>query len=103
MAEQVAICACVKKSLVAFPAPLADGKRDGTVGISAFYGRDQGAQPLIVPVGILAALQNEGAKAQCVAGSAAGENLFLVQSVSVDVFAAIADTAVETVVFAVIG
>ncbi len=60
--QKISVGACVKELLIAFTASFADGQGDGAVGVSGFNCGDQAAEPVVVPVGILSALQDEGAK-----------------------------------------
>ena len=68
-------CARIKILLVAFAALFADGKRNGAVRVLRMDGRDNLADEVICVERVLAALQNERAKAEVVPLRAAGENL----------------------------
>ena len=58
VAQQIPVRAGVKQPLVGRPAPFSDGERNGAVRKVPPDGRDQGDQPVIRPVSILAALQD---------------------------------------------
>lgn len=64
--QQKPVRARVKERLVALPAALPDGKRNGAFGKPRFDFTDDGAEAFICKIRVLAALQNKGAKAEAV-------------------------------------
>ena len=101
--EEVAVCAGGKEPLVAGPAALADGERDGAVRERGADGGDDIRHSVVREVRVLPALEHEGAEAQFVPGLAAGEDLRLVQAVALRAGVAAPDAAVAAVVLAEVG
>ena len=64
VAQQVALGARVMQGLVARAAALPHRQRHGTVGVGGADARDYIAEALVGKPGVLAALQDEGAKAE---------------------------------------
>ena len=102
VAEQVAVCPGVIEGLVICPRHLPQGEGHGAVGVVGFDGPKEPAHAGNGKGPVLAALENEGAKAQPVALGAAGENILVRQAVAVAVLVRPADAAVVAVVFAVV-
>ena len=100
MAEKVAVSPCLKESLVALSGALTQGKGHGAIGVSRFDGGEQGSEPLVGEMTVLAALEDEGAESQLVALFAGREDVLLGEAVAVAMGISRADTAVETVVLA---
>ena len=101
--EEVAVCAGGKEPLVAGPAALADGERDGAVRERGADGGDDVRHSVVREVRVLPALEHEGAEAQFVPRLAAGEDLRLVQAVALRAGVAAPDAAVAAVVLAEVG
>ena len=101
VAQQIPVRASVKQPLVGRPAPFSDGERNGAVRKVPPDGRDQGDQPVIRPVSILAALQDEGPEIQRVACLAAGQYLLLRQAIAVRRLVGPTQAAIEAVVAAI--
>ena len=102
MTQKIAVCARIKILPVAFAALFADGKRNGAVRVLRMDGRDDLADEIIRVKRVLAALQNERAKAEVVPLRAAGKNLLFRQTVSRHVSVIPTDATIVTVIFAVI-
>ena len=100
MAQKIPVGPCIVQFLVTFPGTFSYRERQRTVLVSLLDLSDQTAQNLIVPVCVLAALQNKGAKAKLVASCTAFQNLVCSESVAVTVMIGTANPAVETVVSA---
>lgn len=100
VAEQVAVCPGVIQGLVILPRHLSQGEGHGAVGVVGFDGPKEPAHAGNGKGSILAALENEGAKAQLIALGAAGENILVRQAVAVAVLVRPADAAVVAVVAA---
>lgn len=77
MPQKIPVCPRVKECLVAVFGFLPNRKGNGTVWIERLDGADDADQALIRIIAVLSALQDEGAKAQFIAGVAAGEYVFL--------------------------
>ena len=86
-----------------FTSAFADGKCNGTVRISLFYGADDSCQICVAVDKIFATLQNKGPKAQGVTLLTAGKDLFFGQAVANSFCVAASYSAVITVISAVIG
>ncbi len=65
--------------------------------------RNNVGHAIIGIIAILAALQDEGAKAKFIAGSAAGEDVFLGKAIAADIGIALSDSAVIAIIFAIVG
>lgn len=100
--QQKPVRARVKERLVALPAALPDGKRNGTFGKPRFDFTDDGAETFICKIRVLAALQNKGTKAEAVPLPAAEKDFLLLQPVALQAFICRADSAVIAVVFTVV-
>ena len=100
VAEQVTVSPRFKEPLVAFPRPLPQREGHGAVGVCRLDGGEQGSEPLVGEVAVLAALQDEGAEAQLVALGAGRKNILLGEAVAVAVGVPRTDAAVEAVVLA---
>lgn len=103
MAQQITICSCFFPKLIGFTAAFANGKRNGTVRISLFYGADDSCQICVAVDKIFTTLQNKGSKAQGVALLTAGKDLFFGQAVANSFCVAASYSTVITVISAVIG
>ena len=75
VAEQIAVCARVKETLVAFMVAFAKRKRDGAVRELCFDRTQQLAEQLIRVKAVFPALKNEGAKTKGIAFFTAFQNL----------------------------
>ena len=103
VAQQITVCACFFPKLIGFTAAFANGKCNGTVRISLFYGADDSCQICVAVDKIFATLQNKGPKAQGVTLLTAGKDLFFGQAVANSFCVAASYSAVITVISAVIG
>ena len=90
----------LKEVSVALAGTLAEGEGQRTVGVGGLDGGDEGDQPLVGEVAVLAPLENKGAESQLVALGAGRENILAFEAVAVTVCVSRADAAVETVVLA---
>ena len=101
--QQIAVGARFEVSLITFARFFADRQRHGAVGITLFDRSDDITDQIIGIIRILAALQHEGAVPQRVALFTAGQDLVLAQAVTLGVGVPSAQSAVQTVIFAVRG
>ena len=75
MAQKIPAGSGVEKRFVVLPRPLADRKGYHAVGIFGANAVKDVTKPLSLEIRILAALQDKGALAACVAGVTTGENV----------------------------
>ena len=103
MAQKITVGSCLIKRPISLIRFLTDGNRIRSVGIGLADGLNKCDHPVIGKISILPALQHESAKAKLVSGYTTIKNLLVCQPVPVSIFVAFANTAVETIVAAVIG
>ena len=103
MPEQITVCPCIKKPLVAFFGPLPQGKGYGTVRIAAADLADNLYHPVIIKIRVFPSLKDKCPEAQLIALPAAGEDLVPCEPVAVKLAVIPPDPAIETVVFAIVG
>lgn len=103
MAQKISVGSRVKKCPVACLAPLACRKCDGAVRETFTDLSDKICKPCLGERGVLAALEDEGTESKAVSFVAAGKDGVLVKTVTAGSPVAPADTAVETVVLAIVG
>ena len=103
MAEQVAVSAGIKQSLIALLASLTERQCDRTVRVFGTDCGDDFLHPLVCEIGIFSALKHKGAETEIISLATAGENLVETQAVAVCMWIATANSAVEAVIFAVVG
>ena len=103
VAEQIPVGAGFIELFAAVIRTLAHGQGDGTVGELSADIRDNIAESLIGKPSVLASLQHKCAEAQIISLLTAGEDVFFGSPVSLGIWIAFSDTAVVTVVPAVVG
>ena len=103
MAQKVAVGTCTEKGVVALFRFFPEGEGNGAVRKPVPDFGDNPADSGIRIIGILTPLQNIGAKSQPVPLLTAGEDFLLAQSVPLDLLISPADSAVITIIPAVIG
>lgn len=103
MPQKISVGSGVEESPIAVEGLLSNGKRDGTIRVETFDVCDQADHFLIRIIRILSALQYEGSESQFISGLAAGEDIFFREPIASGAGVAPADSAVETIVFAVVG
>ena len=101
--EQIPVCARVKICLITRSFFFPDRECHCTVRVCPLDRRHQVADPFIRKIGVFSALQHKGAKSKLIPRRAAGEDLLLREPVALGTCIAPADTAVITVIFAVVG
>ena len=103
MAQKVAVGPCVKKGLVALPGLFPDGQGDGAVRKPPPDLRDNGADPRVGVIGVLAPLQDKGAESKFVSVSGTGENLLPGQAVAFCLLITFPDATIVAVIAAYVG
>ena len=100
--QQKAVRPCRKIRFIFFPFPLPDGKRNRTIGVFLTHRTDNMRHFFLRKIQILAALQNEGTKAEGIPLFTAGKDFLLRQPIAFQSFVPSADTAVIAVISAII-
>lgn len=103
MAQQISVCPCIKIALIALLWLFTDRECNCAVQILCLNPGHYLTDALIRVVRIFTSLQHKGTKTKLIAALAACHNLLRTQAVAVRMGIAVPYTAVETIVFAVVG